>query len=141
MAVAQTRNSWRDKGISYDWLKSFWRRLWALDMPKKIKVWLWLLSHKTIPIREWMRCRGGEAGCKLCGHSLESIPHCFWNCAEVINIWGRSLKIVTTCGVNGRVVWGSLQGLKLTREGWAKQSNPHGHGFIVQVVLCSTVLE
>ena len=79
-----------------------------------------------------MRCRGGEAGCKSCGHSLESIPHCFWKYAEAINIWGRSLRIVVACGVNGRVVWGSLQGLKLTKEGWAEQLNPHGHGFIVQ---------
>ena len=34
--------------------------------------------------------------------------------------------------MNGRVVWGSLQGLKVTREGWAEQLNPHGHGFIVE---------
>ena len=27
---------------------------------------------------------------------------------------------------------GVLEGLKLTREGWAEQLNPHGHGFIVQ---------
>ena len=85
-----------------------------------------------MPVGEWLRCRGGEAGCKSCGHPLESIPHCFWNCSEAINIWGRSLRIVAACGVNGRVVWGSVQGLKLTGEGWAEQLNPHGHGFIVQ---------
>ena len=62
-----------------------------------------------------MRCCGGEAGLKLCGNALESFPHCFWNCADLaISIWGRSLKIVAACGVNGKVVWGSLQGLKLT---------------------------
>ena len=33
------RNSWKDKGISDDLLKSFWRRLWALDTSEKIKVW------------------------------------------------------------------------------------------------------
>ena len=53
------RNSWKDKGISDDLMKSFWRRLWALDMPEKIKVWLWLLSHKSIPIEEWLSFRGG----------------------------------------------------------------------------------
>ena len=79
-----------------------------------------------------MRCRGGEASFKLCGQSLESIPHCFWTCVEAINIWGRSLRIVVACNVNGRVVCGSLQGLKLTREGWAEQLNPQGNGFIVQ---------
>ena len=132
MGVAQTRNSWRDKGISGDLLKSFWRRLWAFDMPEKIKLWLWLLSHKVVPVGEWLRCRGEEASCKIWGHSLESIPHYFLNCAEAISIWGRSLTFVATCGVNGRVVWGSFQGLKLTGEGWAEHLNPHGHGFIVQ---------
>ena len=29
-------------------------------------------------------------------------------------------------------MWGSFQGLTLTREGWVEQLNPHGHGFIVQ---------
>ena len=43
----------------------------------------------------------------------------------------RSLRIVAACGVNGRVVCGSLQGLKLTKEVWVEQLNPHGHGFIV----------
>ena len=59
-----------------------------------------------VPVGEWMRCRGGEAGCKLCGHSLESIPHCFWNCAEAISIWGRSHRIVPTCVGMGELCGG-----------------------------------
>ena len=51
MGVAQTNNSWKDKDISYDLLKSFWRRLWALDMLEKIKIWFWILSHKAILCR------------------------------------------------------------------------------------------
>ena len=73
-----------------------------------------------------------EAGCKICGHSLESIPHCFWNCAEAISIWSRCLRIMAACSVNGRVLWGSLQGLKVMGEGWEEQLNPHGHGFIME---------
>ena len=55
---------------------------------RKIKVWLWLISHKAIPVGEWMSCCGGEAGCKLCGQSFESIPHYFGV---------RSLRIVAAC--------------------------------------------
>ena len=76
MGAAQNRNSGGDKGISDDLLKLFWKRLWALDMPEKIKVWFWLLSHKAVLGGEWMKCHGGEAGFKLCGHPLESVPHC-----------------------------------------------------------------
>ena len=97
-------NSSKDKGILDDLLKSFWRRLWALDMLEKIKVWLWLLSHKVVPVGKWLGSRGGEAGCQLCGHALESIPHYFYNCIEVINIWCTSLIILATCSVDGKVV-------------------------------------
>ena len=34
VGVVMIRNSWKDKGISDDDLRSFWRRLWALDMPE-----------------------------------------------------------------------------------------------------------
>ena len=34
-------------------------------------------------------------------------------------------------GVNGNVVWGSIQGLSLKGESWGEQLNPHRHGFIV----------
>ena len=159
VGVVQTRNNLKDKGISNDFMKSFQRRLWALDMLEKIKVWLrllshkavhvrewlssrggeagcklcgqlWLLSHKAVPIEESLSSRGGEVGCKLCGHALESIPHRFWNWTVGISIWCKSLTIVTTCNVNGKDVWGSIHGLTLKWEGWEKQLNPHGHGFI-----------
>ena len=56
----------RNKGISDDDLKSFRTRLWALDMLEKIKVWLWLLSHKAVHVGEWLSSHGAEASCKLC---------------------------------------------------------------------------
>ena len=91
VGVVQTRNNLKDKGISNDFMKSFQRRLWALDMLEKIKAWLWHLTHNAVPIGEWLSSRGGEVGCKLCGHDLESISQCFWNCIEAISIWIRSL--------------------------------------------------
>ena len=140
VGAGMIRNRWKDKGISDDDLKAFWRRLWALDMPEKIKAWWWLLSHKAVPVGEWLSSRGGEASCKLCGQDLESISHCFWNCAEAISIWSRSLQIVAACGVKGNVVWGSIQGLSLKGESWGERLNPQGHGFIVQAVACSNVM-
>ena len=55
-----------------------------------------------------MRYHGREVGCKLCGYSLESIPHWFLNCAHAINIWDGSLKIMVACDVNGSIVCESL---------------------------------
>ena len=101
----------------------------GIGYARKIKAWLWLLSHKAVPVGEWLSSRGGEACCKLCGHALESISHCFWNCTEArLSIWSRSLRIEAACGVNGNIVWGSIQGLSLV----GGNRNPQGHGFIVQ---------
>ena len=91
MGVVKIHNSWKDKGISNDLLNLFWMRVWALDRPEKIKVWLWLLRHKVVFVGEWSSSRGGEVCCKLCGHALESLSHCFQNCIEAISILSRSL--------------------------------------------------
>ena len=66
-----------------------------------------------VPVGEWLGYHGGEHGYKLCGHALKSIAHCFWNFTEAISIWTRSLRIVAACGVNGNVVWRSIQDLTL----------------------------
>ena len=107
------------------------------------KGWLWLLSHKVVPVREWLGSHGGELDYKLCGHALESISHCFWNCTESISIWTSHQK-PPNCGSLrcGNVVWGSIQGLTLNGDGWAEQLNPQGHGFIVKsgsMFLCDGV--
>ena len=48
VGVVTIRNGWKNKGVSDDLLKSFWRRLYVLDTLEKIKVWLCLLSHKEV---------------------------------------------------------------------------------------------
>ena len=61
MDVVQARNSYRDKGILDDFLKSFWKALWASDMLEKNKGLVWLLSHKVmILLGEWTRSCGKE---------------------------------------------------------------------------------
>ena len=57
VGAIKIHNSWKDKGISGDLLKSFWRRLWVLDTLEKIKVWLCLLSHKAVHIGKWLSSR------------------------------------------------------------------------------------
>ena len=65
----------------------------------KVKAWLRLIRHKGIRVKEWLSSPSGEVGCKLHGHALESISHCFWNCTEVAclsvrHIWTRHCKFV-----------------------------------------------
>ena len=87
---------------------------------------MWFLSHKAVPVGEWLSSRGGKAGCKLRGHALESISHCYVDQSltvfgivqKAISSWSRRLRIVAACGVNGNVVWGSIQGMSLKRESW-----------------------
>jgi hypothetical protein len=45
----------------------FWRKLWQLDCPQKIKYFLWRLSHNTLAVRKVSQRRGmsftGNAAC------------------------------------------------------------------------------
>ena len=56
-----------------------------------------------------LRCLGGEVGCKICGHSLESIPH-YFGIGQRLLIFGVD---VLDCG-NMRCEWESCMGV-LTR--------------------------
>ena len=50
---------------------------------------------KVGSVGEWLSSCGGEVGCKLCGHALESISHCFWNCTEAMIIQPTLLPVAT----------------------------------------------
>ena len=95
------RNSWKDKGISDDLLKSFWRRLWALETPETIKVGCGFLATR------WYRYVSGWVPMVV---SLTiSYVDTLWNQSLIVSgtvqsrlafgLVTRSLRIVAACGV------------------------------------------
>ena len=51
--------------------------LWAMQIPKKIILFRWLIVHHVVPVRVWMHCKDMDKMCDFCGLEIESIHHLF----------------------------------------------------------------
>lgn len=62
--------------------------IWRLDVPERVKIFIWLLAHNRIPTRElcntWF---GGFAWCEICPSSVESSLHILRDCPPAIELW------------------------------------------------------
>lgn len=64
-------------GSSSDRNKNFWRMLWSLDLPKKIKIFLWRSSHRAIPTHQALFRRNitKDHICPICRSHEDTIQH------------------------------------------------------------------
>ncbi|KAH1045942.1 hypothetical protein J1N35_036726 [Gossypium stocksii] len=74
--------------------KDFYRLLWALHVPAKVKIHVWRLFNNFLPNycnlnRRKLRDR---AGCPLCKAAPENTDHLLWSCKFLQNVWA-SLQI------------------------------------------------
>lgn len=60
----------------------FWRRLWNLKIPPKIKSFLWRACSECFPTKDLLRARMVQVNilCPVCNESPESILHCLVTC-------------------------------------------------------------
>ena len=75
-------NGWQTLGILDDVLGTFWKGLWRLHVPKKIKLFWWQIGHNMVPVDEWLGKRGGPIACPLCSSPIETLRHCLWDCPK-----------------------------------------------------------
>lgn len=70
-----------------EWFKS----VWNLQTSPKVKMFLWKLFHKAIPVGEALAARHitSDVCCKRCG-ALESIDHLFLHCPFAQKIWAST---------------------------------------------------
>ena len=63
--------------------------IWKLNAPQKIRIFLWLCSYNSIPVREVLGSRGLtiDHSCPLCNNHSESIIHIFRECQSSVSFW------------------------------------------------------
>jgi hypothetical protein len=63
--------------------------VWSIEVPPKIHLFLWLLSHNKLATVDNLNKRGmtKPTQCKFCDED-ESIKHLFFECVVSKNIWG-----------------------------------------------------
>jgi len=66
--------------------------LWKVNLPLKIKIFLWMLWHDRVLTSEQLKIRKGKGSekCKYCG-KIETRNHLFFNCniAQILWVWVR----------------------------------------------------
>lgn len=68
---------------------SWWRALWRLSVPSKVKLLLWRACHNAIPCFFSLASRriSDHRECPLCSGGEENVMHVFWRCVAVRRVW------------------------------------------------------
>lgn len=100
----------QEETVELDWFKF----VWNLHVPPKIKMFLWRMFQHALPVGETLAARHitSEVVCKRCG-TLESINHLFLHCSFAQKIWSTA-PFATGSECSGLIdlndVWLSLCG-------------------------------
>ncbi|XP_068340019.1 uncharacterized protein [Pyrus communis] len=69
--------------------KALWKGIWKLEVPPKLRHFLWLTVHNCLPTRDALfRRRASQVStCPICCCHDETIEHIFLSCSWVVPIW------------------------------------------------------
>lgn len=67
----------------------FWKKLWSLDIPSKIKHFLWRACCKLLPTKKNLFKRKILCNdtCEICDGKAENTIHVLWECQVLKEIW------------------------------------------------------
>ncbi|KAK3211112.1 hypothetical protein Dsin_015818 [Dipteronia sinensis] len=65
--------------------KKWWLGLWKLNIPLKVKIFIWKASHEWIPTRANLTKRGLQLDnkCPMCMTETETTIHALWSCRKL----------------------------------------------------------
>ena len=75
-----TYKFWRSGNVEYSRLGAYWTWLWAMQIPKNVVFFRWLLVYYGIPVKSWMWGHCHDLKCDSCGSPIESVHHVLWVC-------------------------------------------------------------
>ncbi|KAL4379350.1 hypothetical protein GQ457_02G009300 [Hibiscus cannabinus] len=72
--------------------KEFWSSIWSLQVPPKIKSFIWRASHNILPTngnlnRKFHGTFGGGSSCPRCGDCVENMEHTLFFCPFALTVW------------------------------------------------------
>uniref|UniRef100_A0A2N9EWQ9 Reverse transcriptase zinc-binding domain-containing protein n=1 Tax=Fagus sylvatica TaxID=28930 RepID=A0A2N9EWQ9_FAGSY len=70
-------------------LEKFWKFLWSLSLPLKIKAFMWRACVGILPTHGllWNRHMRIDGVCPYCNQDVESVGHALWSCTTANNVW------------------------------------------------------
>ena len=69
--------------------KQFWREIWSMKVPPKVKTLLWLACHEAMPTKSALfRSKISlDPLCVRCQASAKTPLHALWSCTELDLVW------------------------------------------------------
>ena len=69
----------------------FWKEIWRLHVPQRIRSFIWLVHHERILINKERNLRGFTANsyCSLCHEEIKDLNHIFRTCPEANQFWRK----------------------------------------------------
>ena len=69
--------------------RQFWRTIWNLAIPNKLKTFTWRACRNILPTKNNLCHRGvlENATCEACGLTAETSGHLFWDCIKAREVW------------------------------------------------------
>jgi hypothetical protein len=66
-----------------------WNKIWKLNVPNKVKMFLWRFAHNSLPVRRNVARRGVDIDtrCPMCERLDEDCGHLFFKCKFVRRCW------------------------------------------------------
>ena len=70
--------------------KQAWKRIWQLQVPPKIKNFLWRACRNALPTKQALMKRKITADpiCERCVFAVEESEHALWPCPKLEEVWG-----------------------------------------------------
>nr|POE81420.1 putative ribonuclease h protein [Quercus suber] len=70
-------------------MKSIWNGIWKLEVPNRIKLFMWRAGNDSLPTRVNLVCRKllTESTCPLCKLEPEDTLHALWKCPTLSTVW------------------------------------------------------
>ena len=77
-------------------LKSFWKLIWRLKVPNKVKVFTWRACSRALPTKVNLKKRKviDSTVCDQCRCLNEDEVHAIWDCVQVREVWEHSCAVV-----------------------------------------------
>uniref|UniRef100_A0A7N2LHE6 Reverse transcriptase zinc-binding domain-containing protein n=1 Tax=Quercus lobata TaxID=97700 RepID=A0A7N2LHE6_QUELO len=69
--------------------RPMWKKIWKLNIPPKVRNFLWRACSNILPTRENLHRRRVqvEPWCELCCQCTETVAHMLWECPLARNVW------------------------------------------------------
>ena len=71
-----------------------WRKLWSLNVPSKVQMFVWRACSNVLPTRDNLHRQkiNIDPRYEFCCQHLESAAYLLWECPFALNVWATKTK-------------------------------------------------